>query len=131
MDAYAAQIGYLQHAAEEEMAHVEADIGQLRSLAWAAQKSASEQARRADVARAALREREENSWELRQALNEAIQGLQREREAVAASRAALANTEREIAETKARGDQEIAEMQALWEKEHGLGQDKKQVIFAL
>jgi hypothetical protein len=112
IDAYAAQISYLQHATREEMVTVESDIGRLRNIAWAAQKSASEQARRADVARAALRDREESSWDLRQALVKAQQALQAERGALEASRASLLQTQWEHAQAKTRADQEISEMTA-------------------
>lgn len=112
MDAYAAQIGYLQHAAQEEMITVEADIGRLRNLAWAAQKSASEQARRAEVARAALREREEESLDVRQALARAHEALRNERAVLAESRTSLERTEWEHAEATARASQEVADMQA-------------------
>lgn len=112
VDAYASQIGHLQRAAQEEMAGVETDIVRLRNLAWAAQKSASEQARRTELARAELKEREQDSFSIRQALARGRQALQEEAAALDASRNSLLNTEQEHADATVWASEEIEEMKA-------------------
>lgn len=128
VDAYTAQISYLQQAADKERAHVESDIAHLRRIAWTAQNRAAEQGRRADVAHAALRERELDTRLAQQALGQARGALQAESAALAASRAALQRTEWQHAETKARADWEIAEMKACYNTVALKGQAEKQVF---
>lgn len=127
-DAYASQIGHLQHAAQEEMAMVESDIGRLRNIAWSAQRSASEQARRADVARAAIREREEDTYAVQTALKQTLEAIKMQQSTLAASRASLERTKLQHAEAKAQADQEVARMRAHYNRVALQGQAEKQTI---
>lgn len=131
VDAYATQITHMQHVAREEMVTVEADINRLRKIAWTAQKSASEQARRTDATRAKLRECEEDTHALRQALSRTHHAIQQQAAAAAASKASLQHMERQHADAKARADKEIAEIQGIY---HGVAlqnQLEKQTVASL
>lgn len=130
-DAYANQIEHLQRSAEQEMSVVENDIERLRRLAYTAQNSAADHARCADVARAALREREADSRAVQYALNQAQRAFQAEAAVVHEQKASLRHLEWEYSEFKARADQEISEMKAYYNSVSLHGQAEKQMLAKL
>lgn len=112
VDAYAAQIGYLQHAAAEEMTRTQSDIEVLRNVAYKAQKSAAEQAMRAQMAQAELNNRAATSQSLQEAIRRVQEELRAECAAVAANRSAIQRGEFELAEAEMQGQAEVKEMLA-------------------
>jgi len=112
VDAYAAQIGYLQHAAVEEMTRTQHDIEVLRNVAYTAQKSAAEQAMRAQMAQAELSSRAATSQALREAIQRVQEEVRAEAAAVAANHAAIRHKEQELSQTEAAAQAEARELVA-------------------
>jgi len=111
-DAYAAQLDYLQHAAAGEWSCMEAEIGQLRRNAYAAQNSAAQSRAHTEQALVELDRRFCTSQALRESINLLRAEISAEANAVEASRAAIRRGELEFEQAEARFRSEATELTA-------------------
>lgn len=110
--AYETQLGHLRNQAAEDQSRIMADMGHLRSAAYAAQHAAAEHGARAESTRRFLHDGAMSAWAQREAIAASRSFTATEEQAFAASHARWRHEELALAETQRRSREETVELQA-------------------
>lgn len=112
--AYETQLGQLRKQAEAEQSKLMADMGHLRSAAYAAQHAAAEHGARAEATRRCLHDGALSAWAQREALAASRSFTATEEQVFASSHALWQHQELALADTQRRSRQETSELQACY-----------------